>query len=116
MGENFSPTENPGKNTYFYYYLYGVERVGIASGYSRFGEKDWFRLGAAELIRRLCKWDETTHAFTVHERTAGDGRATTIKTDDLAFALMFLSRGRAPVAINKLDFGGSAANWNNRPR
>lgn len=113
MDEHFSPTENPGKNTYFYYYLYGVERVGLASGYATFGNRDWFRLGAAELIDRLCKWDEATATFSIHRRTRGDGRAGTIKVDDLAFGLMFLSRGRVPVAINKLAFDGA---WNNRPR
>jgi hypothetical protein len=116
MGDHFSPSENPGKNTYFYYYLFGVERVGLASGYARFGGRDWYRLGAAELIRRLCKWDDAADTCTVHEKTAGDGRASTVKVDDLAFGLMFLSRGRVPVAINKLDVGGSGKSWNNRPR
>lgn len=113
MQSNFSPTDNPGKGTYFYYYLWGVERVGLASGFKTFGGRDWFREGAAELIRRVCKWDETSQTFTVHERTAGDGRASKLRTDDLAFALIFLSRGRVPVAINKLQFEGA---WNNRPR
>jgi hypothetical protein len=113
MDANFSPTENPGKNTWFYYYLYGVERVGLASGYKTFGGKDWYREGAAEIIRRLLKWDESSRSFTVHQNTWGSGRAAKIRTDDLAFGLMFLSRGRVPVAVNKLEFSGE---WNNRPR
>lgn len=114
MDEHFSATENPGRSTYFYYYLYGVERVGLASGYKFFGSHDWYREGAAELIRRLCRWDEAAQRFSIHATTAGDGRASKIKTDDLAFALLFLSRGRVPVAINKLEIPSLA--WNNRPR
>jgi hypothetical protein len=113
MDANFSPTENPGKNTWFYYYLYGVERVGLASGYKTFGGKDWYREGAAEIIHRLLKWDEPARSFTVNDNTWGSSRAAKVRTDDLAFGLMFLSRGRVPVAVNKLEFAGS---WNNRPR
>ncbi len=113
MDANFSPTENPGKNTWFYYYLYGVERVGLASGFKTFGGKDWYREGAAEIIHRLLKWDESARSFSVNENTWGSGRAAKVRTDDLAFGLMFLSRGRVPVAVNKLQFDGE---WNNRPR
>lgn len=113
MDENFSASENPGKPSYFYYYLYGVERVGLASGYKYFGSHDWYREGTVELIQRLCEWDEQKRSFTININTYGDGRRAAIRIDDLAFALMFLSRGRVPVAINKLEFAGV---WNNRPR
>jgi hypothetical protein len=68
---------------------------------SFFGSHDWYREGAAELIRRLCKWDESSRSFSIYENTGGDGRRAKIKTDDLAFALLFLSRGRVPVAIQQ---------------
>jgi hypothetical protein len=115
MDANFSPTENPGKNTWFYYYLYGVERVGLASGYKTFGSppQDWYREGAAEIIHRLLRWDESSRTFTANEHTWGSARAAKVRTDDRAFGLMFLSRGRVPVAVNKLHFDGE---WNNRPR
>jgi len=116
MDQNFSATENPGKDTYFYYYLYGVERVGLASGYKTFGGNDWFRQGAAELINRLCLWDAEQDTFTVHQTTGGDGRRARIKIDDLAFTMMFLSRGRVPVAMNKLQTTEDGSSWNNRPR
>jgi hypothetical protein len=38
---------------------------------------------------------------------------------DASFAMLFLARGRAPVAVNKLDYsapGGKPAPWNQRPR
>jgi hypothetical protein len=110
MQEHFSPREHPGSPAYFYYYLYGVERVGLASGYRFFGEHDWFREGASELLRRLCRWSDAPPAMTIGERASG--RAVSAR--QLAFALMFLSRGRAPVAFNKLRLATGA--WNNRPR
>ncbi len=120
MEKNFSATENPGRDTDFYYYLYGVERVGMASGYKFFAGRDWYREGAAELIRRLCKWEPASAdepgpgTMTMHQRIAGRSRAGGIRTVDLCFALMFLSRGRVPVAINKLECAGVSCN--NRPR
>ncbi|UCD76708.1 MAG: hypothetical protein JSV91_07230 [Phycisphaerales bacterium] len=110
----FSPVENPGRFSDFYYYLYGVERVGLASGRKYFGPHDWFREGAAELIGRLCRWDEAERIMTVHERIGGRGNAGRVRVRHLTFALMFLSRGRAPVAFNKLQAEGMP--WNNRPR
>ena len=114
MDENFAPDENPNRFTYYYYYLYAVERAGLASGYKYFGGHDWYRQAAAQLLRRLCTWDPTTRQMTVNRRIAGDGRAAQVRASQLAFALLFLSRGRAPVAINKLQDTNVA--WNNRPR
>ncbi|HVP73128.1 MAG TPA: hypothetical protein VMS30_05275, partial [Phycisphaerales bacterium] len=113
MDTHFSATENPGKNTWIYYYLYGVERVALASGYKTFGGKDWYREGAAEIIKRLLTWDDAGDSFKVNENAFGTSRGSKIRIDDYAFGLMFLSRGRVPVAINKLQFDGT---WNNRPR
>ncbi len=110
MAEHFSATENPGRDMYFFYYLYGVERVGLASGYSAFGTRDWFREGAAEIIRRLLRTDAQSGQVAVKERL----RAGAAGTSDLCFALMFLCRGRVPLAFNKLNLDGLA--WNNRPR
>ena len=114
MDANFSATENPGRDTDFYYYLYGVERVGMASGYKFFAGRDWYREGAAELLRRMCRWDPQAGAMTMHRKVAGKSRAGEIRTVDLCFALMFLSKGRVPVAINKLRIDDFT--WNNRPR
>jgi hypothetical protein len=113
MSRNFSPTENPGRDEWFLYYLYAVERVGLASGRKRFGPHDWFRAGAAEAIRRVCEWDAATGTMTVRRTMAGAGSGQTVRLRHLAFALLFLSRGRVPVAINKLQVPGLA--WNNRP-
>ena len=97
------------------YVWYGVERVGVASGYKYIGDKDWYAVGADELVRRQAKDGSLPSNFV--------GSTSLTST---AFGLLFLSRGRAPVLMNKLDYtpragraAGApprAANWNQRPR
>lgn len=77
------------------YTLYGIERVGLASGFKYFGANDWYR--------RLA---ETVVAAQQSDGSWGD-------TIDTSFALLFLARGRHPVLMNKVRFGGY---WANRPR
>lgn len=113
MDENFAPDDNPNRFRHYFYYLYAVERTGIASGYRYFGGHDWYREAAAELLLKICSWDATTRTITVNATTADENEAD-ISTSDLAFSLLFLSRGRVPVAINKLRVDDYS--WNNRPR
>jgi hypothetical protein len=86
------------------YAMYGIERIGVASGYKYFGTLDWYQAGAAALVRRQSKegwWPE--HGYNV----AG-----------AAYGIVFLVRGRAPVVMNKLQYStdGKEAAWNQRPR
>ena len=97
MDANFTARGNPGKREggVDTYYLYGVERVGLASGYKYFGGKDWFKEGAAVLVGLM-----------------GDNGAGGSLTET-AFTLLFLARGQHPVLFNKLKYDGM---WNSRPR
>ena len=81
------------------YTLYGLERVGLASGFKYFGAHDWFRERAADLIAQ--------------QNPDGSWAATYGPVVDTSFALLFLSRGRHPLIMNKLRFEGD---WANRPR
>ena len=96
MDKNFSATSNPNRGgSWYHYYLYGVERVGLASGYKYFGKKDWYKLCTLRLLRM---------------QNANGGFGNVINT---SFALLFLARGQHPVLFNKLKYPGS---WNCRPR
>ena len=74
-----------------YYYLYALERAGRLSGVRFFGANDWYRLGAEELV---------------HDQNplSGFWRGATQENELIAtsFALLFLSKGRSPVLVNKL--------------
>jgi len=106
---NFTVDRHPGATGYFAYYLYAIERAALAGGDARFGDRDWFRLGATRLIGRILVRDESTGTW----RMAARGGAET-NTGDLAFALLFLSRGRVPIAVNKLVL--DEAHAHRRPR
>ena len=88
-----------------HYTLYGVERIGVASGLKYFGDLDWYAEGATWLLDKQNK------------RDGGWGN-----TQDTCFALLFLSAGRQPVFMNKLAYSVSRgdqrqlAPWNQRPR
>ncbi|MBE3098363.1 MAG: DUF4159 domain-containing protein [Planctomycetes bacterium] len=93
LAKHFTAAENPFKDrgdNRALYWLYCVERVGIAAGYKYFGTHNWFREGAARLLKSQTggHWDSL---------------------DDTCFALLFLYKGRAPILFNKLKFEGT---WN----
>lgn len=87
--KNFKPNQNPGGG-HLYYYLYGCERVGLASGRKFFGKHDWYAEGAEFLLKNPPN-----------------------DTVGLSYSILFLVRGRVPVFINKLEIPDF--NWNNRP-
>jgi hypothetical protein len=92
LSKNFDVTNNPGRGNYYpIYWLYCVERVGIAAGYKYFGDHNWYEEGAEYLVRRQ----------------GADGSWG--KLVDTCFATLFLFKGRAPVLFQKLEFEGE---WN----
>lgn len=72
------------------YELFGLERLGLASGRAYLGGQDWFRAYAPGVCRR--SWGEDV---------VGD-----------AFAIIFLVHGQAPILIQKLEHGTSFDDWN----
>ena len=90
-------------NTHYVGYdLFGIERVGLASGFKYFGSHDWYR----ELAGKVAAWQFPNGSWG-HEDHGVD---TVVET---AYMLLFLSRGRHPVMMTKLKFGEY---WDNRPR
>ncbi|MDP6542745.1 MAG: DUF4159 domain-containing protein [Phycisphaerae bacterium] len=77
------------------YYLYGISRVGIATGFKRFNGIDWYKSGAVHLL----KTQKPDGAW-------GEVYST-------AFSMLFLMNARRPAIFSKLKYDGD---WNNRPR
>ena len=80
---------------YWGYTLYGIERVGLASGFKYLGGRNWY----PDLCKQVLEHQNDDGSF-------GDNVNT-------AYAVIFLSRGRHPILMNKLRFEGY---WSNRPR
>jgi hypothetical protein len=102
LGNRFSAGNNPGLDQWLFYYLYGLERAGRLSGQRFFGQHDWYRAGARFLVRG--REDRTGFWF-------GSGGEADRPTAT-ALAMLFLSKGLAPVLINKLKFDRPGANPN----
>ncbi len=88
--------------------LYAIERIGVASGLKYLGTIDWYKKGSDWLI----KTQKSNGSWT--------GSHTAVPTiADTAFGMLFLSRARAPLVMNKLDYSDEkdrAQAWNQRPR
>ncbi|MGE0481225.1 MAG: DUF4159 domain-containing protein [Phycisphaerae bacterium] len=98
LGREFDAVNPRGDAQWQYYYLYGVERVGRASGFKYFRDKDWFRIGATRLLEAQDAaggWPGTGLCSALH---------------NTSFALMFLCHGGAPLMFNKLDWGVDSLN------
>ena len=110
LERNFSVRRNPGRRgagqVWHYYYLYGLERVGRLTARRFIGEDDphdWYREGAEFLVRQQ---DPFSHHWQ-GQNTAED--SPHIAT---SMALLFLSKGRRPVLMAKLEHGPEQ-DWNN---
>jgi hypothetical protein len=110
MSRYFAVGVNPGEQggRWVLYYLYGVERAGRLSGQRFFGNHDWYREGASYLVDRQSRRDGSWST------SAGVEADPLIAT---SFALLFLSKGLAPVLMNKLNYasGQPNPNWDLHP-
>ncbi len=93
--KNFKHWIGEGSHDRIGYYYYGVERVGLASGYKYFGKNDWYKDMATVLVNSQGaqgNWGDTANT---------------------SLCLLFLIRGQHMVLFNKLQYDGD---WRNRPR
>ncbi len=92
----FAVGHNPGSRVWLLYYLYGLERAGRLSGRRFFGPFDWYRMGARYLV------DQQSRRWGGWQGVGGLEQDPVVGT---SLALLFLSKGLAPVLINKLKYG-----------
>jgi hypothetical protein len=87
------------------YTLYGIERIGVASGLKYFGTVNWYQSGSDWCV--------------LNQKPDGSWN----NIPDTSLCMLFLARGRAPLLINKVQYdnatglhGGQPGPWNQRPR
>ena len=108
-GDNAVTVDGPQK-VYVGYTLFGLERVGLATGYKYIGSHDWY----PELARKVVLSQSPNGSWGKSQEPTSD---TLI---DTAYSILFLARGRHPVMMNKLQLDppgkSDHGEWNNRPR
>jgi hypothetical protein len=103
LAKRFSVTTNPNAGgSYWLYYLYALERVGRMTNQRFIGEHDWYRAGTEKILAKQ------------NPMGAGQWNTGGFVLSDTAFALLFLSKGRRPVLMSKIQFGNNDA-WNGHP-
>jgi len=84
LAKHFSVTDNPGRGgTWYYYYLYGLERAGILYDTQKIGSHDWYAQGAKVLLEKQ-----------------GDNGAWN-KEWDTCFAILFLKKATRPLVATE---------------
>jgi hypothetical protein len=111
LARNFRVDSNVGEtgDKWLLYYLYGVERVGRLTARRFIGDHDWYREGAEFLIRGQNK---VGGGFWKRDDPTGVEKDEVIAT---SLALLFLSKGRRPVLMAKLQHEPDG-DWNNHRR
>jgi hypothetical protein len=95
----YNPPQGGPEQGWRMYWLYAVERVGLACGYKYFGSHNWFQEGASVVIG-----DQQPDGSWNKERE-GEPIVTT------CFAILFLYKGRAPILYNKLQKTPGGEDW-----
>jgi hypothetical protein len=103
LGQNFGTRSSNGVQ---FYYLYALERAGRLSGQRFFGPHDWYRAGAATIV---AKQSRVTGAWK------GAALGEQVEVISTAMALLFLAKGKRPVAIGKYQYGNDRR-WNQHPK
>lgn len=89
-GDAFLTVNPPDTSQNDGYELFGLERLGLASGRARIGGEDWYAKHVKDVLTH--QWGSSV---------IGD-----------AFALIFLAHGQAPVFVQKLEYSGDENLWN----
>ncbi|MHC4777310.1 MAG: hypothetical protein ACYTFG_01905 [Planctomycetota bacterium] len=88
--KHWSMEKNPRSGSYFYYYLYGIERVGDLKGTLVIGDHYWYNEGAELLVED-------------QENNGAWQRGDTHFPQDVintCFALLFLDRATPPIVVS----------------
>jgi len=113
LGQNFDKVFSGIRGDIQTYTLYGIERIGVAGGYKYFGKHDWYAEGSDWLVKHQEKDGSFGGGLFGHNHD---------NVPSTAFAMFFLTRGRQPLAFNKVQYdfleGGKRlpGPWNERPR
>ncbi len=108
LANKFRVRSNPGQGHAGsqFYYLYGMERAGRLAGRRFFGAHDWYREGAEELLRKQNRMAGSWQ---------GSGHSERIESIATSLALLFLSKGKRPIAIGKAAWSEDDR-WNRHPK
>jgi len=102
LAREFSVNANPRSGSWLLYYLYALERVGRMTNQRFLGRHDWYRAGTEKML-------------SLQDPVGtGSWQAGGFIISDTSFALLFLSKGRRPVLMSKIQFGNDDA-WNAHP-
>ncbi|HEX5105975.1 MAG TPA: DUF4159 domain-containing protein [Pirellulaceae bacterium] len=112
LSRHFSVQRNPNTPSWLLYYLYAMERVGRMSGQRTIGGHDWYREGSEFLVAQ--------QDATLNNSWVGNGFIENNPIVATSFALLFLSKGRRPVVLGKLnhqpDALGLSSDWDHHRR
>ena len=101
LEEHFSVTENvAGDQAWVYYYLYGLQRVGVLFERDLIGTHDWYWEGAKELVR----WQQGDG----HWQKGGykEWPRQPMPHANTGYALLFLVKAMAPVTVGSSEGRG----------
>ncbi len=87
--KNFTVAMNPGKESWYFYYLYALERAGVFTNLRSFGDHDWYKEGANHLLG-LQNPDGSWHQ-------SGQGKESSGPIPDTCWAILFLRRRTPPL-------------------
>ncbi|REJ69789.1 MAG: DUF4159 domain-containing protein [Planctomycetota bacterium] len=100
---SFHPAEDFSGDQFHFYYLYGVERVGRMTA-QRFFYRDIERQGRP--ARRYDWYRQGADYLVGAQQPEGSWSGMLSKPVESSFALLFLSKGRRPVLVSKLQRRG----------